>query len=101
MHNMYHPKFYKKIDGGKIAQDIRNEGFEPVLFSNGPNDVYPKHSHPETKLLVFLDGSMDVTVAGETFHCEAGDKLIISGDTSHSAVVAKNGCRFYWSEKIM
>lgn len=98
---MYYPKAYEAIDKEKIYQDIRKEGFSPMLFSNGPGDVYEKHSHPETKILVFLSGSMDVTVNDKTFHCKPGDKLVINGNTPHEAVVDKNGCSFYWSEKII
>lgn len=98
---MYFPKAYKNIGKAKIASEIRKKGFSPMLFTNGPGDVYPQHSHPETKLLVFLSGSIEVTVNNKSFHCEAGDKLIIAGDAPHDAVVGQNGCTFYWSEKII
>lgn len=105
---MYYAGFYKTIDRDpstssglrKIAEDIRKEGFDPILITNEPGFVYAEHKHPETKLLVFLKGGMCVTVAGKHYQCRSGDKLIVSGDTEHSAIVDPNGCTFYWSEKI-
>src|SRR5438309_7332769 len=98
---MYKAKYYKTTDRKKIAEEVRKEGFNPIVISDRPHFIYSEHQHPETKLLVFLEGSMDVTVAGKTYHCEPGDKLIVPGNTRHSAVVGDKGCTFFWSEKLM
>lgn len=98
---MYKQKYYKSIDQAAIAQEVRKEGFVPILVYNESGYIYRHHSHPETKLLVFLKGTMDVTVGDKTYHCTAGDKLIIPGNTPHSASVGEAGCMFYWSEKLV
>ncbi|MBI2442519.1 MAG: hypothetical protein HYV40_01260 [Candidatus Levybacteria bacterium] len=51
---MYKKGYYKQIHEDKIAADIRQGGFDPIQISNSVGYVYPKHQHPETKLLVFL-----------------------------------------------
>lgn len=102
---MYQAKFYKNpstSSGRKaIAEDARREGFRPILITNEPGFVYEKHKHPETKLLIFLKGGMCVTVAGEHYQCSPGDKLIVPGNTVHSAKIDPDGCTFFWSEKII
>lgn len=98
---MYYKQFYKDLQESEIEKSIKDEGFDPMKYSNGPGDVYPPHSHPETKLLAFLEGSMEVKVGEETFQCIKGDKIIIPGNTPHSAVVGPSGCTFFWSEKMM
>lgn len=98
---MYFQKFFKDLDVNKIKEELRKEGWEPVLFENEPGFVYERHQHPETKLLVFLKGSMKVSVGDETFECRVGDKLIIPGNTPHKALVGDEGCTFFWSEKII
>ncbi len=98
---MYKPQFYTTIDREKIAKDISKEGFDPLVISNGQGFIYSLHQHPETKLLVFLEGSMDVKVGDKTYLCKRGDKLIIPGNTSHQAIVGSNGCTFFWSEKVV
>lgn len=98
---MYYPHFYTDLNKKKIGEDVKREGFDPIIFSNEPSFVYSPHEHPETKLLVFLEGSMEVRVGEKTYHCKRGDKLIIPGNTKHSAIVGPEGCIFFWSEKII
>lgn len=98
---MYYQNFYGDQTQEEIAASISAEGFDPLHFTNNPGDSYPPHRHPETKLLAFLKGSMDVTVGGVIYHCEPGDKMIIDSNVQHSALVGSDGCEFYWSEKLL
>lgn len=97
---MYQAKFYKKIDRERIAEEVREEGFDPVCIDDPPGRDYPSHHHVETKLLVFLQGSMEVKVKDRSYDCKPGDKLIIEGNAEHSAVAGPKGCTFFWSEKL-
>jgi len=98
---MYSKQAFKNLSRAEIEKQIVREGFDPVLIHDHPGFYYSPHEHPETKLLVFLDGSMEVSVGEMSFECQPGDKLIIPGNTTHSARVGPQGCLFYWSEKIM
>ena len=98
---MYTQGYYLGIDRLKVEKAVRKEGFDPLLITDPPGATYPPHSHPETKLLAFLRGSMQVTVNGKRFDCTPGDRVIISGNTIHSALAGSEGCDFFWSEKIM
>ena len=97
---MYQLKFYKTIDKKRIAEEIRREGFDPMCITDPPGRVYTTDRHPQTKLLVFLEGGMEVNVGRNSFECHAGDKVIIPGNVEHSAVVGPDGCIFFWSEKL-
>ena len=92
--------FYKTIDKQRIIEGVEGEGFDPVCVSDPPGNVYPSHRHVETKLIVLLEGSMEVRVRGASLQCKPGDKLIIPGNTGHSAVAGPDGCFFLWSEKL-
>jgi len=96
---VFQQKFYPVIEEKKIMEDIKREGFNPLRFSNALGFVYYSHRHQETKLLVFLEGSMEVKVEEETYQCGSGDKLIIPGNMEHSAIVGSGGCVFFWAEK--
>lgn len=98
---MYYKNFYANCTESEIEKMIRGDGFDPMKFSNSAGDIYQLHQHPETKLLVFLEGTMEVVAAGEKFSCTAGDKLVIPGNAPHSAVVGPSGCTFFWSEKLI
>ncbi len=98
---MYHKNFYSNLTETEIEAKIREEGFEPMKYHDEAGYVYTPHQHPKTKLLAFLDGTMEVKVGEENFSCGKGDKLVIPGNTPHSAVVGPSGCTFFWSEKMM
>ena len=98
---MYRSEYYKDCDRAKIAQSVKDEGFDPLLISDPPGTTYPSHTHPETKLLVFLGGEMEVKVADQSFFCYQGDRLMIPGDIEHSAIVGPKGCQFFWSERLL
>jgi quercetin dioxygenase-like cupin family protein len=97
---MYQTKIYRTMDQERIAAEVRQEGFDPIYISDPPGRTYEPHRHPETKLLVFLEGSMEVTVKGQKFDGAPGDKLIIPGNVEHAAVAGPKGCGFFWSEKL-
>lgn len=97
---MYQARFYTKIEKDKITAEVEKEGFEPVCITDPPGRLYEAHKHPETKLLVVLEGTMEVQVKDVNFNCSPGDKLIIPGNTEHSAQAGPDGCTFLWSEKL-
>ena len=80
---------------------MQDDGFNPKLIKDKPGFIYEPHQHPETKYLVCLEGSMKVIVKDKTYDFQPGDKLLIPGNTRHSAIVGKNGCVFFWSEKVI
>src|SRR5687767_2379526 len=97
----YTSKAFANLDAEAMAKHISSEGFDPILIHDRPGYVYPQHHHPEAKLLVFLEGSMQVTVEGQIYECVPGDKVFIPGNTLHSAIVGNDGCTFFWSEKML
>jgi ribokinase len=98
---MYESKYYQKFSIAQIAQKVRDEGFDPMRIADPPGSVYSPHTHPETKLLAFLQGTMKVTVQGESYECSPGDKLLIPGNVEHSAIAGPEGCTYFWSEKLV
>ena len=98
---MFRKALFKNATQNEIIAAMRKNGFSPRLIYDKPNFVYEPHHHPETKYLVCLEGSMNVAVAGKEYNFEPGDKLVISGNTLHSAIVGEKGCVFLWSEKIL
>jgi len=97
---IYEPGVYKRFNSQTVLRLLWDEGWTPVPITDKPGAVYPLHRHAETKLLAFLAGSMEVHTGGKTYHCQAGDKLVIPGHAKHSAVVGPQGCTFYWSEQL-
>ena len=80
---------------------MQDDGFFPIIITVNPGFIYTSHQHEETKYLVCLEGLMKVTFDGKTVDFKPGDKLIIPGNTQHSALVGGKGCVFFWSEKVI
>ena len=98
---MYDEGYYQPVERDKMEKAVKEDGFEPFLISDPPGTTYPPHTLPETKLLAFLSGEMEVKVQEKSFSCSPGDRLIIPGNVEHSALVGPEGCQFFWSEKLI
>ena len=98
---MFYKAHFAKTPRSKIKAEMHKEGFTPLVIKNEPGYIYEEHEHKETKYLVCLAGSMKVTYGKKTCDFEPGDKLIIQGNTKHTAVVGEKGCAFFWAEKII
>ncbi len=75
---------------------IRTHWGERMLISDvelDPNAVLPEHSHPHEQAGVMIQGTMTLTVEGETRSLEAGESYLIPGDVSHRAVAGPEGAR--------
>ena len=96
----YEPGSYRGLARPDVLARVRAEGWAPVVVADPPGAVYRRHRHPEAKLLAFLAGSMNVTIAGKTYGCGPGDKLAIPGNVEHAAIVGPTGCTYLWSEQI-
>jgi len=99
---MYYKNFFQKdTRREKIIKAINEKGFNPILITDRPGFIYTIHTHPETKLIVCLEGSMKVKVSNQEYNFEPGDKIRIPGNTPHSGLVGDKGCAYFWSEKII
>lgn len=98
---MYKKGIYKGFSKKEIREKVDKKGFDPLTINDPPSRIYFPHTHPETKLLAILDGSMEVKTGGNKYTLEKGDELIIPGNQKHEAVVGNDGCTFFWSEKLI
>ena len=98
---MYKKGHYLGKSETEIQNLVQEEGFSPIKISDSPGFVYPSHNHPETKLLAILSGSMTAKVGEEEYFLNPGDQILIPGKLTHSAVVGRGGCTFFWSEKMI
>lgn len=75
-------------------------GWDVSILPDSPGTVDWTRQHPDTKLLAFVAGSMDVRVWRPADHCAIGDKLVIPGPVEHDALVGADGYTLFWSEQL-
>lgn len=65
----------------------------PQRWENGPHAVYAVHEHPDAKVLLVQQGSIEFLLPGEDrkVRLGPGDRLDLPPHTPHSAVVGADG----------
>src|SRR5829696_2051580 len=91
---------FDPADRPSILDHLRREDWNPLLVEEPAGYTYSSHHHSEAKLIVVLDGDMEVTLAGASLRCRPGDELIIPGGMAHAAVMGPNGCAYFWSKQL-
>ena len=97
----HRPGLYAGLEEGEIALAVRQEGFEPAKIEDPPGRTYPEHSHATARLLVILQGDMDITVQGVHYSAEPGDRIFVPGNAQHKAIAGRHGCTDFWSERLL
>jgi mannose-6-phosphate isomerase-like protein (cupin superfamily) len=99
MMNVFTPSAYTNLDS--LEEQLAKEGLSFQRITEQPCGVYDSHLNLYDQLLVFVSGSAVVRVGNQTFHCQAGDRLLIPGCVEHSAEVGPDGCAYMLSRLPM
>lgn len=77
-----------------------DEGFDDVfIWRDGPNVVYPDHSHPFTSSHVILEGEMTVVTEDHGQILKPGDRMDVIKGTIHTVKIGKDGCRYVIAQR--
>ena len=75
-----------------IEESLRREADDVYGWSNGPGERYARHTHPYTKILCCVTGSIDFLLDDRVIHLVAGDRMVLPAGTAHAATVGPDGC---------
>lgn len=101
MKSGYFKNYYKDKTEDEIKASIKKEGFRPIGIYNTAGYEYLPHQHKATKILAFIEGTMEVQIGSNLYQCSAYDRIVIEGGAIHRATVGSNGCEFFWAEKVI
>jgi quercetin dioxygenase-like cupin family protein len=71
----------------RVTSLLELEGFEVAVYAYREGTIFPEHEHGQDKCDAVLEGILRVTVGGEVFDLQAGDRLYLSAGTRHAAEV--------------
>lgn len=76
-----------------LRQLMTAEGLDSYSWSNAPHDVYAAHSHPYSKVIYVVQGSITFGLpeSGKYFALQAGDRLDLPAGVIHEALVGAWG----------
>ena len=95
---VYEAKAYEGLSEDQIRVEMSKHGYNPRRVEEPANAVYDPHKNATDLLLVYLEGSADVRVGQDEYHCTPGDRLQIPGNIEHSARVGADGVVYLMTE---
>ena len=74
----------KELFPGITARTFWGDKMLAAVVDLEANAVLPRHSHPHEQAGVVLQGSLELTIAGETRLLQPGEVYVIPGNVEHS-----------------
>jgi quercetin dioxygenase-like cupin family protein len=66
---------------------LHQEGYEAFCWNDVPGASYPRHRHDSDECLWILRGEIRLTIQGEDYLLQAGDRIYLPANTPHTAEV--------------
>ena len=81
------------IDRESILRELGESAFDGTTWANGPRVRYAPHAHSCDKILIVLEGSIEMILPLEdtSITLAEGDRLELPANTLHAAVVGGSG----------
>ncbi|MDF2762556.1 MAG: Cupin 2, conserved barrel domain protein [Thermomicrobiales bacterium] len=76
---------------GIQIQPVIGESLMTCWITMEPGAIVAEHSHANEQLGVVVEGSVSLTVAGETRQLEVGDAYLVPSDLPHNGVAGAEG----------
>ena len=76
---------------GIQIQPVIGESLMTCWIAMEPGAIVAEHSHANEQLGVVVEGSVTLTVAGETRELVVGDAYLVPSDLAHSGVAGADG----------
>lgn len=83
----------KELAPGVTARTFWGEKMLVSVVEMEADKPLPEHSHPHEQAGIVTEGSLTLTIGGETRTVTAGQVFIVPGDVPHSAVTGPDGAR--------
>jgi len=77
-------------NASELRRVLVSEGYSVFEWSDAPGTKYEPHTHDDAQSHWIISGALQLTVAGETYTLEAGDRDFLPANTTHAAFVPGN-----------
>jgi quercetin dioxygenase-like cupin family protein len=78
-----------------------SEGYRVFQWGDRPEAVYALHKHNEDQSHWVVSGTLEITIEGESYTLEAGDRDFLTANTWHSVrVIGEEAVVYLVGEKI-
>ena len=80
-----------RIWEGAVARAVHGERLTVAVVDLEPDLDIPEHSHPNEQVGFVLEGSIRMTVGGDSRNLQKGETYVIAGGVPHSARTGPTG----------
>ena len=81
----------------KIKSDWENRGFTCKTSSTPSGDVWSSPGHETDEVLILLEGEIEISYQGKTFHPSIGEEVLIPANEPHTVInPGKTENKMYW-----
>ena len=81
----------KQLDRCAVRADWRSRGYTCELWIDPPDQVWRDFEHDVDEVVLLLEGSAQIELAGKTIRLQPGDELMIPAGTRHTVRNCGNG----------
>jgi len=78
---------------GVEVRVVSGERLMTCWITLAPETELPAHEHPEEQIGIVIEGTVDVTIAGEQRSVGPGEAYLVLGNVRHQARTGAAGCR--------
>ena len=80
-----------RIWDGAVARALHGEQLTMALVDLEPNVAVPEHRHPNEQLGFVVEGTITMTVGGESRELRRGETYVIASNLPHAALAGAEG----------
>ena len=77
-------------DAKQLRGVLEDEGYSVFEWSDAPTTFYGPHAHDEDQSHWIISGTLQLTVADETYTLQSDDRDFLPAKTTHAAFVPGN-----------
>lgn len=74
-------------DAATLRRRLENEGYDVFEWTDAGGTVYAPHAHAQDQSHWIISGALQLTVDGEDYTLQAGDRDFLPANTTHAAFV--------------
>ena len=79
---------------GVWRESYRSSKVSLAAYRFEPGAAFPRHSHPEEQITIFLEGDVEVKIGEETKGFGPGEVCVIAPEVEHEMRAGEEGARF-------
>lgn len=85
----------KLIDVENLKNKWEQKGFKCEIHMGTPGEAWSSKGHDTKEIFIPLEGEIEVSFQGKTYHPAIGEECIIPANNDHS-FKSKTASRYYW-----